>query len=514
MVSANNLLFVIEYYFSNYIILIFAFIFILNRFGFKYLATMSSNNVNHEDTSRDGNRPPQHNAQNAAPNNAAQNNEDPPRLADGGGNPQLDQDGNRLANRQLRAAAHIRRLDPFIGARYPAGSNFQSGIQRNAQNHNRVFSRQTASDHRSIIRSWLREIFPRNDTDEPRLRRAFRLVPSLIQYIDWCLRNQNTPNRVTVHSVVADLGFTDPLDNPNSFFHSTEELDRFTTFIYGLILSAYNGLPIQRTHQPVRNSNWLRNLPADHVTRILRTDDVFLIQPCKDPEEPLSSPRRPPTIPSNSQVSISPRAQVTSSHRSHFRAARAPSSDNRDRVTQSASSNSAKAVGTNSAPSSSGGWGTTQVAKSSGGWETSVASKASNPSGAWVTSNDDRNVHPPTNENEESEQEEAVVPVAALPSVAEANVAIETSANDEVTSPDVDPNYVQDVHSAINQSIARAQMKMNQDLDRRFAPRSNRKWCDIAKRHFTYLIQKDLLPSFPAEFQTNETPYFLNTPGC
>ena len=128
---------------------------------------MLSNDLNREDNSRNGNRPPQNNA---VPEKSSQNNEDPPRPAKGGHNPQADQDGNRHDNRQLRAAAHIRRLDPFIGARYPDGSNFQSGIQRNAQNHNRVFSRQAASDQQSIIRPWLCEIFSHHETDELRRR--------------------------------------------------------------------------------------------------------------------------------------------------------------------------------------------------------------------------------------------------------------------------------------------------------------------------------------------------------
>ena len=121
---------------------------------------MSSNDINHQnnptqpDNMRredDGNRPSE--------NNAPGNNAVPPRPAHSGAVRRGYDVGNRDNDRRMRTAAHIRRLDPFIGGRYPDGSNFRPGIQRNAHNHNRVFSNQTQSDHRSIIRSWLRQIF-------------------------------------------------------------------------------------------------------------------------------------------------------------------------------------------------------------------------------------------------------------------------------------------------------------------------------------------------------------------
>ena len=257
----------------------FAFISLLNCI-IHFLATMSSNNFNHEnnparnnDMSREdsedgGNRPSE--------NNASANNHVYHRPARRGTVGRGYDVGYRDDEWKVPIASYIRRIDPFIGGRYPVGSNFRPGIQHNAQNHNRVFSSQTQSDHRSIIRSWLRQIFFKSE-DNRRLKQSFRLVPSLLQYISWCLRNDNTPNRVTVHSVISDLGFTDPLDNPSSFFHTPEEIDRFTTFIYGLILSTNNGLPIQRTHKPVRYSKWLPKLPRDHANRILKTDDVFLV---------------------------------------------------------------------------------------------------------------------------------------------------------------------------------------------------------------------------------------------
>ena len=306
------------------------------------------------------------------------------------------------------------------------------------------------------------------------------------------------------------------------------------TFVYGLILSAFNGLPIQRTHQPVRNSNWLRNVPPDHATRILRTDDVFLIQPYKDPEPPLDSPTayqhrqdaRIQPVSSSPQINPSPSDRVTHSNISISRrsdgnndtsnssrgwaSVQPVPSDHNHRVTRSENSNDMTTGRTNVTSNSSGGWGSPQVAKSSGGWGSSAVA---NKSSGWVTSTDGSSTQRPSRDNEESKKDKAVDPIAALPSVAAGKVAIGTTANNEVTSPDDDPHYNEDMNDALTQSLARAQIQMNKDLDARFGPNSNQKWCDIVKRHFIFSMNKELLSSFPEEYQTNQTPYLLNTPG-